>query len=197
MKSIKLIISCVLTLWATALSAQTHFTYEPNYGKDMRIFFQLANAGEVVDKTDNYEVAAFVGNTCRGVGEFVTAEGTNGQSVKYGYLVVHSNHDSGETVTFKYYDKKAQKEKTIRNASVDFVADTNVGLPSDPFILDIAAIDGDASDNGSVDANDIVVIVNYLLNKNSKINLDGADMNKDGKINIADIVQIVNRIMGN
>ena len=57
-------------------------------------------------------------------------------------------------------------------------------------------IPGDANDDGSVDANDIVAIINFLMGKDVPgFNADKADANGDGSINAADIVTIVGKIL--
>ena len=60
---------------------------------------------------------------------------------------------------------------------------------------------GDADDNGVVDENDKWRIYNYIMNENNiymvrygylDINFALADINQDGKVNIADIVLLIN-----
>ena len=59
-----------------------------------------------------------------------------------------------------------------------------------PFTL------GDANGDGTVNAADIVEVVNYIMNNpTSKFVIDGADANHDGTVNAADIVMIVNTIL--
>ena len=59
-----------------------------------------------------------------------------------------------------------------------------------PFTL------GDANGDGTVNAADIVEVVNYIMNNPaSKFVIDGADANHDGTVNVADIVMIVNTIL--
>ena len=54
---------------------------------------------------------------------------------------------------------------------------------------------GDADGNGTVDSQDIAAIVEYLTGKTpEKFNKRNADANNDKMINIADIVEIVNKI---
>ena len=56
---------------------------------------------------------------------------------------------------------------------------------------------GDANDDNTINAADIVEVVNYIMGSPSaKFNKDGADANDDGTVNAADIVSIVNIIMG-
>ena len=60
------------------------------------------------------------------------------------------------------------------------------------------AIPGDANNDGTVNAADIVEVVNYIMGTPSdNYNEGGADANGDGVVNAADIVAIVNMIMGN
>ena len=57
--------------------------------------------------------------------------------------------------------------------------------------------EGDASDNGMVNAEDVVEVVSHMMGYPSEgFNNKYADVNCDGIINIADIVSIVNIIMG-
>jgi hypothetical protein len=57
---------------------------------------------------------------------------------------------------------------------------------------------GDADESGSVDTKDITVVLDYMMNKKpEKFNFENADANNDKVINIADILTIVNIIMGN
>ena len=56
---------------------------------------------------------------------------------------------------------------------------------------------GDTNDDGTVDADDIVEIAYYLMNKPSaNFIFKAADINKDNKVDIADIIQIANTIIG-
>ena len=59
-------------------------------------------------------------------------------------------------------------------------------------------IKGDANGDGTVNAADIVEVVNYIMGHPSgKFKENAADANGDGVVNAADIVAIVNIIMGN
>ena len=56
---------------------------------------------------------------------------------------------------------------------------------------------GDANGDGTVNAADIVEVVNYIMGSPSAgFNEKAADVNGDGVVNAADIVSIVNTIMG-
>ena len=57
---------------------------------------------------------------------------------------------------------------------------------------------GDANGDGTINAADIVEVVNYIMGSpSSKFNKGAADANIDKTVNAADIVSIVNIIMGN
>ena len=59
-------------------------------------------------------------------------------------------------------------------------------------------VQGDANGDDTINAADIVEIVNYIMGTSSdKFKMEGADANGDGTVNAADIVAIVNIIMGN
>ena len=129
----KTIVSLCLALWASALSAQTHFSFNLHEFKyDMTVYFSLQNGDVMVSDPGNYEVAAFVGDECRGVATFENQIGQNGVAVKYWYMKVYSNQESGETIVFKCYDKDAAKERTFTGVSVPFAENGLVGYPSSP-----------------------------------------------------------------
>ena len=59
-------------------------------------------------------------------------------------------------------------------------------------------VKGDANGDGTINAADIVEVVNYIMgNPSDKFGMGYADANGDGTVNAADIVTIVNTIMGN
>ena len=81
---------------------------------------------------------------------------------------------------------RAKDRKEIAFEDASGIADTH------------ASIKGDANSDGSVDAADIVEVINYLKGSPSeKFDDSAADANDDTIVNTADIVKIVNIIMGN
>jgi putative transposon-encoded protein len=77
-------------------------------------------------------------------------------------------------------------EAKFPDANVTFVGDL-ADLPD--------AEPGDANGDGSIDAEDIVAIINYIMGKEQGQFFEQfADANNDGAINAADIVTIVNKI---
>ena len=140
-KYVRYLFSFVLALWASALSAQTHWTCDINaYQYDMTVYYDLQINGNAVDDWSNYEVAAFVGDECRGIGETIAAV-VNEQTIHYGYLRVRSNAQAGgETVSFKVYVKNANKEVAVGSeANITFVVNGAEGMPSSPKVFNIKA----------------------------------------------------------
>lgn len=198
MKKRLFILTCVLALWASSLSAQSWaggFDYHM-YKNNMTIYYTIKNAS-----LNKYEIAAFVGYQCRGVSEVVTTTASDGTPISYGYLMVYSNKENDETVTFKFYDKEKGTEDVIPDFSVNFVSTGREGYPTDPIVLDLGLPEvtkGDANGDGNIDAADIVEVVNYLMGKESYLFVaQSADANEDGTVNLADVVTIVNMITGN
>ena len=67
-----------------------------------------------------------------------------------------------------------------------------------PITVKSPSMKGDANGDGTVNAADIVEVVNYIMGHPSgKFKEDAADANGDSVVNAADIVAIVNIIMGN
>ncbi len=142
----------------------------------------------VLDGADysNTDIAAFVGDECRGVLQY-NAQG-------YGYLRIYSNEASGETITFRAYDRTTGTMLNILD-TVTFQSMTTVGLPSSPlhFNLD-ATIPGDLNSDGIVTVADVVILVDYILG-NRTIDTNKADLNHDGTINQDDVDILVGMVV--
>ena len=135
------LISFVLALWASALRAQSHWSFDyRQYQYSMTVYFELQKNGQTVVIPSNYEVAAFVGDECRGIATFETETGSMEQTLSYGFLKVYSNTASGESVMFKCYEKTTEEEQNIKELSVPFSSDAAVGLPSDLKVFAIEKI---------------------------------------------------------
>ncbi len=186
----RLLVSMCLVLWASALSAQMHWSFDYQaYQHDMTIYFTLQNGSEAVSNLDDYEVAAFVGNECRGIGKFLSQN-----DVTYGYLRVYSNVTSGETLSFKYYKKSTEEEKNIFGSPIPFVADTNVGYPSTPQVFDLAnnVLPGDVDGDGEITVNDVIMAIQASLgNPAENFNSVAADLDNDGEITVNDIIMMI------
>ena len=60
-------------------------------------------------------------------------------------------------------------------------------------VVDGAGVNGD----GSVDVQDVVLTVNYVIGRNPENFIrNAADMNKDGDVDVQDVVLLVNKVIG-
>ena len=162
---------------------------------DMTAYITLVDDGNATVDLASYEVAAFVGNECRGVAK-VMALPDGGAS--YGYLRIHSNVTSGETVTFKAYDKAHSKEMSIESEAMTFESLAVVGLPSAPFVLKLkpAFIPGDVNGDTRVNIIDVMAVYAYILGQQpTPFNVDAADVNNDGSVNVIDVQRIYSMIL--
>lgn len=164
------------------------------YRYDMSIYAGLNIDGASVDDYSDYEVAAFVGDECRGVGKIQNST-ENGKTYSWVNIRARSNSESGETVTFKVYDK-AQKRVCQILESVPFENNTVVGLPSSPIEFTVRKyMPGDVNGDDKINISDVVTLVNYISEMNpANFIVEVADVNGDEKINIADAVTLVNMI---
>ena len=139
MKQIRLLSMMAMVLWASALSAQSHWQCDyAKFSESMAIYFQMADGDNAIADVTPYEVAAFVGEECRGVATF-HEEMINEKTVKYGYLRIYSNAESAEKIILKVYNKSTQLEKRIAISSFPFEKDKRIGVPSTPVKYDITA----------------------------------------------------------
>ena len=193
----KLIMFCCMALWAPALSAQqSHWSVDPHgYQYDMTVYFSLMSGATIISDAARYEVAAFVGSECRGIGTF-ESHTAGDTTINYGYMRVYSNTQDGGTVTFKVYDRQTQEETLIKGVSIPFVSAKAVGYPSEPtpLNLDVDIIQGDADGDGRITINDAVLTINATFgNDPSGFSRAAADMDGDGRVTINDAILIINQ----
>lgn len=196
---IRYLFGFVLALWATALSAQAHWSFDYHqYRYDMTVYFELKESGRVVKDVENYEVAAFVGDECRGIASFETQTGSNGTTLKYGFLKVYSNMADGETVTFLLYNKTTGEETVIEDTSIPFVTSSAVGYPSEPLTLRFGPpyTAGDVNGDGKISAIDVTLCIRYILEGTTTgFIIEAADMNDDGNVSAIDVTLIIQTIL--
>lgn len=174
----------------TILHAQdSQWSVNPyDYKYDMTVYAKVVYEGTEVSDYSNYEIGAFVGNECRGVGDVQTKD-----SYTWVYLRVRSNQASGEKLIFKLYDKSTGRTSVIKPLQViAFSSQGMIGKPSSPVTLEKPSYTlGDVNEDGIIDIADVVAASQLAAGvADSKYNSLAADANLDGKINIADVVMI-------
>ena len=102
----------------------------------MTAYVSLTLNDKAVSNLADYEIAAFCGSECRGIATIQTS-GKEGNTVAYYYLRIRSNQQSGETITFKAYNKNNNTEYDVDNYSLTFHSQEVVGLPSNLLQLSI------------------------------------------------------------
>ena len=190
---------CLACMLAMAMVAHAQgneigWTVNPfDYQYDMTIYAQLKIDDAVVSDYSNYEVAAFVGDECRGVAEIQTKENST-----WLYIRVRSASASGEKISFKLFDKTEGKIKRIAE-TVDFESQGLEGMPSSPFDLTSAKYTpGDVNDDGSINIADVTSILSIMAgNQSDSLIREAADVNDDGAINVADVTSVLSIMAGN
>lgn len=201
MKTMRMVLSLILLMVCSLeLNAQggTHWQCDIyDYEYDMAIYFNLQKGEEVITDYSDIEVAAFIGNECRGVAEFQTITDADNHAVKFGYIRIRSNQTEGETVTLMVWQKNIEKAYSITDR-FSFKALDLKGLPSSPTILHMAdVLLGDANNDGYIDAADLSAVTNYILGRDNTVFIsEAADMNSDGIIDASDLSAITNIILG-
>lgn len=188
----KLCCLVMLLLSTTFLHAQeSGWSVDPHdYQYDMTIYAQLVVEGQAVSDYENYEVAAFVGDECRAVGEVFSQEGYT-----WVYLRPRSNAASGETVTIKVYDKV--KGRAVRiNESFSFQSQGQEGEPSSPVNLTMKMYTlGDVNDDGEIDVSDVQDLIDLVLSSSDLTSNPACDFNEDGEVDVSDIQSLIEYIL--
>lgn len=162
---------------------------------DMTLYATVGGDGLGVTNLDNYEIAAFCGNECRGIGTVLTVENAGIQK-KYAYLRIRSNKLSGEVITFKVYSKTSSEVIDIKNVEINFQKEGVVGLPSNPLVLLLSNLPGDVNNDGLVDIVDVTCVISYITGTTPvPFNTETADLNGDGRIDKIDLDNLVNIIL--
>ena len=189
-------LACMLAMAMVAYAEgnESGWTVSPfDYQYDMTVYAQLKIDDAVVSDYSNYEVAAFVGDECRGVAEIQTKENST-----WLYIRVRSASASGEKISFKLFDKTEGKIKRIAE-TVDFESQGLEGMPSSPFDLTSAKYTpGDVNDDGSINIADVTSILSIMAgNQSDSLIREAAYVNDDGAINVADVTSVLSIMAGN
>lgn len=194
LRKIILIVSVSMLSFA---ARSAHWTCNPyDYQYDMTAYVQLLDGGQAIADLSRYEVAALVGDECRGVVQWVAV--FNGRT--YGLARLWSQAEQGEVLRWHVYDAVADCNVAVYGSQVElpFVSQSVAGLPSAPISLDLQAhVRGDVTGDGRIDIADINRIINMMLGKvpgNEALTL--GDVTSDGRIDIADVNAVINLMLG-
>lgn len=125
----------IMTVWMSAYAALKSVDWNVNpsdFRYDMSLYFALADRS--LEDLDNYEIAAFVDDECRGVAEKIALTGDESCL----YMRIRSNESKGSQVEFRMREKNSEGYillKPENGSDFIFEADKRVGMPSEPFIL--------------------------------------------------------------
>ncbi len=143
------LVMLILIVFSPASSyAASDWTVSPaDFRYDMSLYFKLSSdaVNPPVNQAD-YEIAAFVDDVCRGVAERLP--GVDDCL----YMRIRSNSPSGEQILFKARNKAGELIE-LSHASIIFEDGKAVGLPSDPYIMEVVEyydVEITASEGGSV-----------------------------------------------
>ena len=162
-----------------------------DYQFNMTAYVQLVVDGTPVEDYSNYELAAFVGNDCRGIAVPDSKDG-----YQWLQLMMYSNTPN-ETIGFKVYDKEKARALKI-NETVTFADMGQVGMPSSPMNMTMKMYTlGDVNDDGFIDIADVTSVLTIMAGKGgSNLIEEAADVNEDGYIDIADVTSILSIMAG-
>lgn len=122
-----LLLCCLLSYDSIVKAQDSHWTFdERQFEYSMTVFMSASVRYQDID-LNNYEIAAFSGDECRGI---TSIEQVNG--VEYGYLRIRSNNTSGESISFKLYDKNTSQEMAS-DSIVSFLSNSHIGYPSETY----------------------------------------------------------------
>lgn len=181
----------------TILHAQdSQWSVNPyDYKYDMTVYAKVVYEGAEVSDYSNYEIGAFVGNECRGVGDVQTKD-----SYTWVYLRVRSNQASGEKLIFKLYDKSTGRTCVIKPSQViAFSSQGMIGKPSSPVTLEKPSYTlGDVNEDGIFSVTDVVAARKIMAGEDdNQYNKLAADVNGDGIVSVTDVVLIRQLVANN
>lgn len=161
-----------------------------DYQYDMTAYVAVSNNGEMLANYKDVAIGAFIDDECMGYGIF--EEG-------YGVIRIKSSDASTLPVTFKLYCFSDHSEYNLTpTETVTFQEGASIGEPSNPIVLSWKKrLKGDVNNDGEVNAEDIVVITNYIFGNVGDVTEENADVNGDGVVNITDIIAVAHILLDN
>ncbi|MDL2323383.1 T9SS type A sorting domain-containing protein, partial [Bacteroidales bacterium OttesenSCG-928-A17] len=137
----------------------------------------IALLDDVIQESDQVEIAAFVGDDCRGT-VLLSYQDIQGLSNNYlGFLMVYG--ESGDQIKFRMYDHTTGKEYIGLNEAVSFKANNSHGNLADPFELRFRSgtyLDDIEVNSVSIYPNPVETILNIKHNQDKIDRLEVADV---------------------
>lgn len=84
---------------------------------------------------------------------------------------------------------------TLTNVRFTTPEAVEVMLEDQTCTLTVAWLRGDVNDDGDVNINDIVQLIDYLLNNDISINFYNADVYTDGEVTVSDVVVLIDFLL--
>ena len=123
----------MIVLNGVGATASTSWTVNPSdYRYDMSLYLDMNFVSGPMDYSQ-YDVAVFCGDECRGTAERLSL----GDGKECLYLRTRSNQESGEKMTFRYYNKTTDEILPVDGVSFNFESNGRLGYPSEPYIVKI------------------------------------------------------------
>ena len=187
----KLIIVILTWLMWDTVALAAHWTCNPHeWQYDMTAYVRVNDGLRLLSDYGDCELAAFVGNECRGVAQVVPIG-----NYPYCQVRVRSNAESGDTITWRAYRPSVGAEVEVYSQEpLVFQSMITVGTPSAPLVVRLVrSLVCDVNDNGIVDIDDLNIIINIMIRKDYATRYDGrADGNHDGVVDIDDLNLCIN-----
>lgn len=121
-----------------ALAAGPGWSVDPSQYQNNMTITAIVDIDGITSVNDSDVVAAFVGDTCRGVASAVYISSQNRNEF---FLMAFSNRPGGETMRFLYYDGKNRQTRDVTE-QVQFAVDAILGTVSSPYALHAGAVLG-------------------------------------------------------
>lgn len=142
----------MIVLSGVGASASTPWAVNPgDYRYDMSLYLDVSFLATGKMDYSQYVVVAFCGDECRGVAQVLPLP-DGGECL---YLRARSNQETGETMTFKYYNMQTEEILPIDGVSFPFESNGRLGYPSTPYEVTIIRhydVSLSAGPGGAIDA---------------------------------------------
>ena len=144
------------------------------YPDNMSMVIELKSGGETVDTC---EVAAFIDGECRGASRAIDGL----------YYLTIAGEGSGQKIEIATCLKG--RIVTI-DSSISYVTDLIIGMPWEPYVIELGRTTADVNGDGAVNVADIASVIE-CMSGSTAVDVEDADVNGDGVVNVADIATII------